>query len=68
MTSTETKVKEWGNSLGIIIPKELVDHVGLGKGDKVKIDIIKSDSLDGFGICKKASSFEEEKESHEDLW
>ena len=41
---TKTRLKEWGNSLGIIIPKEIIDHDGLNKGDTIKVDIIKRNS------------------------
>ena len=68
MTMAEVKVKEWGNSLGLIIPREIVKHVDLHKGEIIKIDIIKSKKIDGFGMFKGAPSFKREKDHREDLW
>jgi len=31
------KVSEWGNSLGIRIPKDVVDALGLKKGDEIEV-------------------------------
>jgi antitoxin component of MazEF toxin-antitoxin module len=67
MTTTEAVVKEWGNSLGIIIPKKLVRIENIAAGDVIKIDIIKDRKIDGFGIFKRARPFVEEDE-HGDLW
>jgi len=66
MTMAEVKVKEWGNSLGIIIPKEIVRHVGLNKGETIKVDIIKEKRIDGFGMFKGVGSFKREKDERED--
>ena len=67
MTMTEVQIKEWGNSLGVIIPKEIVKHVDLHKGETISIDIIKKKRMDGFGILKGIGKFEEEKEQHEEF-
>ncbi len=64
----EVELKEWGNSIGVIIPFEILKELGLQKGDKIDIDIVQKKRIDGFGICKGAKTFEEEKESHEELW
>ena len=37
----EAEIKQWGNSLGIIIPAEEVKKLNLNSGDTVKINIIK---------------------------
>lgn len=68
MSMTTVKVKEWGNSLGVIIPKEIVEHVSLHAGDEIKIDIIKNKRIDGFGMFKNLPRFKEEREEHEDFW
>lgn len=52
MSMTDTVVKEWGNSLGIILPKKIVKHDGIKKGDTIKIDIITKKRVDGFGMWK----------------
>tara|TARA_Y100000031_G_C8183023_1_gene367466 strand:+ start:156 stop:365 length:210 start_codon:yes stop_codon:yes gene_type:complete len=38
--ATKVKVKQWGNSLGIILPKEVVDKRELKKGEEVLIEIV----------------------------
>jgi antitoxin component of MazEF toxin-antitoxin module len=38
---TKTKIKSWGNSLGVIIPKTLVDSEGLKEGEEVEITVRK---------------------------
>jgi antitoxin component of MazEF toxin-antitoxin module len=64
----EVELREWGNSVGIILPSEKLKELKLKKGDKVDIDIVKKERIDAFGICKGAKPFEEEKEAHEELW
>jgi len=56
METTEAKVKKWGNSFGIIIPKEIIDKQQIKEGITVKINIQtknKSTARDIFGILKK---------------
>ncbi|MBI2044708.1 AbrB/MazE/SpoVT family DNA-binding domain-containing protein [Candidatus Pacearchaeota archaeon] len=62
------KLKEWGNSLGVILPKDRLRELGLKKGDSIRIDISLDERLDGFGIAKGAKPFKEEEESHEEFW
>ena len=50
--SLEAEIKQWGNSLGIIIPAEEVKKLKLNSGDTVKISIIKKKKIDGFGMLK----------------
>ncbi len=62
----EVELKEWGNSIGVIVPAEALKELGLRKGDKVEIQFVPKHGLSGFGICKGAKPFTEEKDS--DLW
>ena len=64
----EVELKEWGNSVGVILPSEKLKELGLRKGDRVEIDIVLKERRDGFGICKGAKPFEEEKEAHKEFW
>ena len=64
----EVELKEWGNSIGVIVPAEKLKELGLHSGDKVEIDIVGKKRIDGFGICKGAKPFEEEKEEHREFW
>lgn len=68
MTMAEVKVKEWGNSLGVIIPREIAKHVDIHKGETIKIDIMKEKRIDGFGIFKGIGKFKEEEEPHREFW
>ena len=47
MPVIETKVKRWGNSLGIVIPSEVVDKKNIRENDNIKI-LIMRDSREAF--------------------
>ena len=47
MSIIETKVKRWGNSLGIIIPSEAADRKNIRENDNIKI-LIMGDSREVF--------------------
>ena len=47
----DLELKEWGNSYGIRISKEVAKQAGVKNGDTVSIDMIKK-KKDGFGIFK----------------
>ena len=64
----EVEIKEWGNSMGVILPSEKLKKMGLRKGDRIEIKIVIKKRIDGFGIAKGAIPFEEEKEEHEEFW
>lgn len=36
---TRVKLKAWGNSLGAIIPKEIVNQIGLKEGEEVELSV-----------------------------
>lgn len=67
MTMTETKIKRWGNSLALVIPKEITKHEELNAGDIVKVDISKEKRIDAFGILKGAPRFSKEDEGDSDF-
>lgn len=48
----EAKIKPWGNSFGIILPKELIKEKQFSKGDTIKLDVFGKKPIDGFGIWK----------------
>lgn len=55
METKELKVKKWGNSFGIILPKDIVDKQNIKEGITVRINIQtknKTKSKDIFGILK----------------
>lgn len=45
---TRAKIKLWGNSLGVIIPKEIVMKEDIHENDEVIITITKKNTLEGF--------------------
>ncbi len=38
---TKSKVKRWGNSLGVVLPKTLVEEEGLKEGEEVEVTVRK---------------------------
>jgi antitoxin component of MazEF toxin-antitoxin module len=42
---TKTKIKSWGNSLGVILPKALVDAEELKEGEEVEITVRKTSDI-----------------------
>ena len=53
----EVKTKQWGNSLGVIIPKQVVDEMKIGPEQTVTIEVKKAENplkeLWDFGKGKK---------------
>ena len=56
----EVKVKEWGNSMGIIIPKHVINEMNIKSGDSILVNLEKKENplkeLFGFGKGKKLTS------------
>ena len=47
----KTKARKWGSSVGIVLPKEVVDEIGIKPDESVTIDIKKKLMVkDVFGI------------------
>ena len=67
MHMAEAKIKRWGNSLALIIPKEITKQEDLDEGDVVKIEISKDKRIDGFGILKGAPKFSREDKGDSDF-
>ena len=48
------KIKRWGNSMGIILPKVLIEKEELNENDTILIEVVKeADLSDIFGMIKK---------------
>ena len=45
MCHATVELKKWGNSLGIIIPKDKIDELGLSEHDIIDIDIMKKEKI-----------------------
>ena len=53
----EEEIKKWGNSLGVILPKSLVEEMGLEVSQKIDIQVIKKGNItDLFGILPRKMS------------
>ena len=43
--ATEVTVKKWGNSVGVILPKEFVQKQSLKENDRVLVEVVKEADL-----------------------
>ena len=71
MLEVKAKVREWGRSLGVVLPKEGVQQEGIGKNDTVTLLITKKRNAlrETFGTLKfKKATDEILKESDEEAW
>ncbi len=70
MAAIRTKVKSWGNSLGIVIPKEEAKKQIIRKGDEVLIEIKKpkEEIMKLFGSLKLKKSSQELKDEAKKGW
>lgn len=51
--ATEVMTKKWGNSIGVVLPRELVEKQHIKKNQKIIINVIKeADLSDIFGSVK----------------
>lgn len=65
----KTRIKEWGNSLGIIIPNEIVIKEDLQPHDEVTITISKKKDLsDFFGKLKSSINPQKMKDESRKIW
>lgn len=55
MIKSETKLRAWGNSVGVVIPKEALKGENLSINDEVEVIIRKKSNVlkDVFGTLKK---------------
>jgi len=67
--AVDVVVKKWGNSLGFIVPKDVVKKRNLKKGDKVKIEFVNGRDLsDLFGSVDAKVSGQEFKDLARGGW
>jgi len=53
MVQIEAKTREWGSSLGVILPKPLVEEVGIKADEIIIIDVRKGHKAkEFFGLLK----------------
>jgi len=65
----ESIARKWGDSLGFVIPKEVVEKENIQPNSRVKFQIIKvSDISDTFGKLKRTMSGQEFKDQARAEW
>jgi len=54
MIECETTIRKWGNSLGITLPKDVVEIENIRENEKIRILIMKQNNLlkETFGVLK----------------
>jgi len=62
---TKAKIREWGNSFGIVIPRELVIKEGFKVNDRVNVCIDKKQNLKEFFGQGKGKVKDVQKEKNE---
>ncbi|MFA6022788.1 MAG: hypothetical protein WC781_01745 [Candidatus Pacearchaeota archaeon] len=66
---TKVKVKEWGNSLGLIIPNEIVIKEDIQSNDEIIVTISKRNTLeDFFGKANKKLDAQKMKNEARKIW
>ncbi|HIH16658.1 MAG TPA: hypothetical protein HA252_04605 [Candidatus Diapherotrites archaeon] len=60
MVSVEVTVKKWGNSLGLIIPREASKKLELREGKRVRVELTSAKFVDAFGLCRGLKPFKKE--------
>ena len=56
MVETEVKTRKWGSSIGVVLPKEVVDEIGIKPDEIIRIDIRKPVKVkDVFGMFPRLS-------------
>ena len=56
MTEVELKTKKWGSSIGVLLPKELVEKAGIKPEETIVVDIKKRHKAkEFFGLSPRKS-------------
>jgi antitoxin component of MazEF toxin-antitoxin module len=49
----EVQLRRWGNSMGVVLPKEIIEQKSLKENDKIMIEVVKRADLSKiFGTLK----------------
>lgn len=69
MTEIETTVRKWGDSMAVIIPRNIVEEEQIKPQSKIRIKVIREDDLsDLFGKLKTKKTPMELKEEGRNGW
>ena len=54
MLEIETKLRKWGNSLGIVVPQKKLERVHMKAGEEIRVFLIKKNNVlkETFGTLK----------------
>ena len=53
----EATVRRWGNSLGVVLPKEFIESHGIEENEKIVVEVVKEADLKKvFGSQKRVMS------------
>ncbi len=53
MVQIQAKTKKWGSSIGVILPKSIVEEIGIKSNENITIDIKKTHKAkEFFGLLK----------------
>ena len=66
------KVRKVGTSLGVLIPKEVIEEIGITEGENVEVGLLKkrrlADVMKLFGTAKGMKPFERDKTDRGERW
>ncbi len=67
--AVEVQVKKWGNSMGIILPKEFLEKKKISENDTILIEVVNvADLRPIFGALKRKMSGQEFKDMVREGW
>lgn len=67
--AVEVVLKKWGNSYGVVLPKDFVKNKKLKMNQKIKIELVEeADLTDIFGSLKRKMSGQEFKDMVREGW
>lgn len=67
--ATQLEIKKWGNSIGVVFPKEMVEKKHLKVHERVLVEVVKEADLRKlFGTLKSKMSAQEFKDLVREGW
>ncbi len=64
----KSKLKRWGNSFGVVVPKEVVEKEGLKEGELVEISVRKASDIRRLFGKYPFKNLQEQKEAMKKGW
>ncbi len=68
MIRSRSKLKRWGNSFGVLIPKEVVEKEGLREGEEVQVSITKTTDIQHLFGKYPFKNLQKQKEKMREGW